>query len=162
MLIGLTLLAAGLGWLAPAVVSAQALTGYNPVQLGPPIYPVVPYVTGTPGDAGTINKQLTVTITPPAGQYVYVHGWDWSYCQDAAASAAAVNVTFTSTGFTNLPKIAQLSLAVTNNICAVNVPSNFGSNPIKSATAGAAVTFVGPAANAHAANTLNVYAATGP
>jgi hypothetical protein len=145
----------------PSFAGAQALAGYSAVQLGPPINPVVPYVTGTASDSGTINKQLTVTITPQAGQYVYVHGWDLSACQNAT-STVMTNVTFTTTGFTNLPKIAHLSLAATANICATPVAMNFGANPMKSATPGAAVTFVSPAATAQAAFTLNVYASTGP
>lgn len=142
---------------APAVSQAQ-----SPVYLVPnPNIAVTPYVTGTPGDSGTVNKQLTVTITPPAGQYVYVVGWDWTACQDGTATADT-NLTFTTTGFTNLPKIGHFSLAATARICAAPMFMNFGSYPIKSATAGGAVTFVSPAATAQTAFTLNVYAFTAP
>ena len=143
--------------LVPALAGAQ-----SPVYLVPnPNIAVTPYVTGTAGDSATVNKQLTVTITPPAGQYVYVVGWDWTACQDGT-STAATNVTFTTTGFTNLPKIGHFSLAATARICANPMFMNFGSYPIKSATAGGAVTFVSPAAAANLAYTVNVYAFTAP
>ena len=154
----LTLIVLGLA--LPVVAFAQ--------QQGAPVYLVpnsaiatTPFVTGTAADSGTINKQLTVTLTPPAGQYVYVVGWDWSACQNAT-STVMTNLTFTTTGFTALPKIGQFSLAATANICAQPGFMNLGAWPMKSASPGAAVTFVSPAAVAQAAFTLNVYAFYAP
>ena len=143
-----------------ALASAQTAA---PVSLSPWGWlAVAPYVTGTAADSGTVNKQLTVTITPPSGQYVYVVGYDWTACQDDAADTALTNATFMTTGFTNLPKIGHVSLAATNAICALPRFHTFGSNPVRSRTPGGAVTFVSPAATTHLAFTLNVYAYTAP
>lgn len=158
-MIALTLILA-LAVVLPASTLAQ--------QQGAPVYLVpnasiatTPFVTGTAADSGTVNKQLTVTITPPAGQHVYVVGWDWSACQDAT-STVGTNLTFTTTGFTNLPKIGHFSLAATANICAAPGSMNLGAWPMKSQSPGTAVTFVSPAAKAQMAYTLNVYAFFAP
>lgn len=143
----------------PAAVSAQ--------QQGAPVY-LVPnmsiataaYVTGTASDSGTVNKQLTVTITPTPGNTVYVVGWDATMCQDAT-STVATNVTFTTTGFSALPKIGHASLAATANICANDIRMNFGSWPLRALT-NTVVTFVSPAAAANRAYSLNVYALIAP
>lgn len=143
----------------PVVASAQ--------QQGSPVY-LVPnislatgaYVTGTASDSGTINKQLTVTITPTPGNTVYVVGWDATACQNAT-STVQTNVTFTTTGFANLPKIGHFSLAATANICANDIRMNLGAWPLRALT-NTVVTFVSPAAATNVAFSLNVYALIAP
>jgi hypothetical protein len=135
-----------------SVATAQQ---FPQVQLAPtPAVAAQPFVTGTPADEATVNKQLTVTIVPPAGQYFYLTNLEYSICQDGTSTAAILSK-FTQTGFTALP-INVLSLAATANICAQTV-SNTYAFPVKSKTPGATVTFVSPSNLANAAFTYHAF-----
>lgn len=141
----------------PSVVIAQTGT---PVSIAPtPLITVQPYVTATAADEGAVNKQLTVTITPPAGQYFYLVAYEIGVMQNAT-STAVTNGLFTQTGFTNLP-ITGLSLPATANLNGNDIFYSFPI-PVKSKTAGAAVTFVSPAALTNAAFTYHVWGYTAP
>ena len=137
-------------------VNASAQQG-SWVTIAPtPSVSVSPYVPGTIADEGAINKQLTVTITPPSGQYFYLTNLEYSACSNATG-LAMTNALFTQTGFTWLP-INQVSIpAASVNTCGAVVSNSYGANPVKSKTPGATVTFVSPAANAQVAFTLHAF-----
>lgn len=99
-----------------------------------------------------VNNQVTLTLTPPSGQYVYLCGLDVTVSQNGTATANT-NVSFTST---NLGGWAwKYSLPATINLALVQ-PFYF-SIPVKAAAAGTAVTIVSPSATAQTAFSINGY-----
>ena len=95
----------------------------------------------------------TVTITPPAGQYVYFTGIYVAACGDGTASQSSIQQNFTTTN------LGSLTIE-TSYISAATITSNPGASqcdrvtlpfavPLKSAVAGTAVTIVPPAQAAH-------------
>ncbi len=104
-----------------------------------------------------VNNQVTLTITPQSGQYVYLCGWDLTVSQDGT-STVNTNQSFTST---NLGGWAyKYSLAATANLT-LTQPFYFNI-PVKSAAAGTAVTIVSPTAKANTAFSINAYYYTAP
>lgn len=91
----------------------------------------------------TVNAQETITLTPPAGQFVYITGVYLWTCQNATGSAVTPTV-WTST---NTPSTFFLPIAMASSAssCQQSVAVSF-STPVKSVTPGTAVTFVSPAA----------------
>ena len=85
----------------------------------------------------------TITVTPPAGQYVYLTDFIMQHSTDA-------------TGATEVPTISMTNISASGGVAAflsaastlattgytVNMPINFGPGGLKSAVAGTAVTFV--------------------
>lgn len=107
----------------------------------------------TPAHAdGAVNSQQTVTLTPPAGQSVYVCGIDFSASQNGTATANT-NSTFTSTNLGGWKFV--YSLAATANTM-FGQAMNF-SQPLKSVIPGTVVTVVSPAALTNTAFSINVY-----
>jgi hypothetical protein len=101
-----------------------------------------------------INTTVTVTITPPSGQYVYICNWDYQVANDGTGTGPAqVNVKWTTTNMGGLA--AEYSINLTANLQVVNTFNYY--IPVKSAQAGVAVTFVSPAIAAHTAYSANVY-----
>lgn len=103
-----------------------------------------------------VNVQVTVTLTPPAGQYVYVCGIDVAISQNAT-STVATNATYTST---NLGPSGntwgwKFSLAAVANTSLTQ--AFYFTQPLKSTAPGVAVTVVSPAAAAQTAYSTNVY-----
>ena len=99
-----------------------------------------------------VNNQVTLTITPSAGQYVYLCGWDITASQDGT-STVNTNQSFTST---NIGGWAfKYSLAATANLTMTQ--AFYFNIPVKSAAAGTAVTFVSPSAKAQTAFSINAY-----
>lgn len=96
----------------------------------------------------------TVTITPPSGQFVYFTGIYVAACSDGTASTSSVQQNFTTTTLSGLTiQTSMLAYAATtaiaNSISSCDrVPLPFAT-PLKSATAGTAVTIVPPAQAAH-------------
>lgn len=99
-----------------------------------------------------VNTQVTVTLTPPAGQSVYLCGIDVTASQNAT-STANTNLTFTSTNLGGW--LFKYSLAATVNIALSQ--SFYFSQPVKSVIPGTAVTVVSPAATAQTAFSINAY-----
>lgn len=96
------------------------------------------------------TAQGTITITPPSGQFVYVTALDTAA---TAVSAPAASRVVTTT--TNLGGITQtFGLTATAGIGANN--DLVSSTPIRSATAGTAVTIVTNAAITNVTFDLNV------
>lgn len=104
-----------------------------------------------------VNNQVTLTITPPSGQYVYLCGWDVTVSQNGTATANT-NQSFTST---NIGGWAwKYSLAATANLA---LPQAFFLPfPVKAAQPGTAVTIVSPSALANTAFNINAYYYFGP
>src|SRR4051812_24027727 len=81
-----------------------------------------------------VNNAVTLTITPPPGQYVYLCGLDITVAQ-AATSPVNTSVSFPSTNWGGWAW--KYSLAPTANLTLVQ-PFYFAS-PVKSSAAGTAV-----------------------
>lgn len=135
--------------LAAAPLAAQSPTL---VQQSPTMLNACTAFNGT----AAVNVQVTVTLTPPAGQYVYVCGIDVASSQNAT-STANTNATYTST---NLGPSGntwgwKYSLAATANLAISQ--SFYFTQPLKSTQPGIAVTIVSPAALAQTAFSINAY-----
>lgn len=99
-----------------------------------------------------VNNQVTLTLTPPSGQFVYLCGLDFAASQNAT-STANTNSVVTST---NLGGWAyKYSLAAVANTSLTQ--SFYFTNPVKAAASGTAVTIVSPAALAQCAFSINAY-----
>jgi hypothetical protein len=103
---------------------------------------------------GAVNATATLTIpAPPSGLYVYVCGIDIAISFDATGGTASTNVTFTSTNFGSwLWKMSWAGTASTT----ITQPF-YWAQPLKSPSAGTAITIVSPAANLHGAYSINGY-----
>lgn len=101
----------------------------------------------------------TITITPGAAgtatQYAYITGLDISNCQGSAVTAAAPTY-ITTTGINGNPQYQVGSGPATAGTCSPTQVIAF-SAPLKSATAGTAVTFVLPAFITNQVISVNVY-----
>ena len=112
-------------------------------------------------DAGVVAQHshttaTTLTITPPAGQFVYVIGLDISNCATGTAVTAAAPTYITTTGLNGSPQY-QIGSGVTAGLCQP-VPVGFSPQaPLKSATPGSAVTFVLPTFATNQVVSFNVY-----
>jgi hypothetical protein len=121
--------------------------------------------TGQRADAATLVSSTapavnatqatgTVTITPPAGQYVYFTGIYVAACGDGTASTSSVQQNFTTTNLSGLTiQTSMLAYAATtaiaNNISSCDRVTLPFSVPLKSAAPGGVVTIVPPAQAAH-------------
>lgn len=137
------LLVLGLLLLAPSLALAQAQVQQGPTRLDAGVF------------SSTVNgtAQQTATITPGAGQYVYVNGVDFENCSSASAGAAGTPVSATSTNLggirwgvpTSVPAGSCVTLTV------------WYDPPLKSFAAGAPVTVVSPAAETNVTYNTNIY-----
>jgi len=105
-----------------------------------------------------VNTQVTATCTPPSGQYVYIVGLSFDVCTNGTGSAVT-NSDFTSTNLPGSP-IWSFSIAATASIC--QHWSEPLSTPLRSLTAGTAVTVVSPVAAANNNYVPRVYAYYAP
>lgn len=105
----------------------------------------------------TVNTQAVATVTPPAGQYVYITRIELEAVNDGTGTAG-VNVNFTSTGLgsgaTASPQWG-LSTAATAD-ANIYRDVNFGT-PFKSAVAGQNVTVTSPSAELHTGFGIKIY-----
>jgi hypothetical protein len=103
-------------------------------------------------DAGSINEaQTTITLTPAAGQCVYLDSALLGIGSDATGATGVE--TFTTTNMNGLGWTFYSVLSTTNIPITVQL---VGASPIKAATCGTAVTFVTPAQNAHLAFPMTI------
>lgn len=87
------------------------------------------------------TSAATITITPPAGQYVYITALDISNCAGTAVTAAAP----TSLTSTNLGGATwMIGSGSTTGLCQPSPAAGSYPNPLKSGAAGTAVTLVLP------------------
>jgi hypothetical protein len=142
LLSALALLALG------SVASAQVIVQPSATKLDAAIL-----VSSTAPAVNATVATGTVTITPPAGQYVYFTGIYVAACGDGTASTSSVQQAFTSTNLSGLT-------VQTSYLSAATISTNPGSSqcdrvtlpfatPLKSAAPGTAVTLVPPAQAAH-------------
>jgi hypothetical protein len=135
--------------LAAAISAQQIVPGTTPVQSVQPLYVCNQTATAT----GAANTSVTATLTPPAGQYVYLCHVDISVAANAAVTGAAGPAPIFTT--TNLP--TNLVWWGTNETLTTGamrpvLALPFGVVPLKSATAGTAFTIVTSAGQ----STMNV------
>lgn len=123
---------------APTVVQQTATdrTGCSPISF-----------------TAAVNNTVTLTLTPPSGQYVYFCGLTLGLSNDATGTVASANLTFTSTNLGGwLWKFSDIGTAN------VTTQQTFFTSPrwlLRSQVAGTAVTIVSPAINLHAAYGIN-------
>ena len=97
------------------------------------------------------------TVTPPAGQYVYITRVELEAINDGTGTAA-VNVNFTSTGLgsgaTASPQwgLSTAATADANIFCDLTFAT-----PLKSAIAGQNVTITSPSAELHTGFGIKIY-----
>lgn len=113
--------------------------------------------------AGAINATQaagTCTITPPAGNYVYITALIIGQCQDGTVSVSGIQQNFTTTNLgglvleTSFLSAATITTNPGTNLCGfVQLPL---STPLKSAAAGTVVTVVPPTQAAHASYPITV------
>lgn len=103
-----------------------------------------------------VNVQVTLTLTPPAGQYVYVCGIDVASSQNAT-STANTNSQYTSTnlGPAGSTWAWKYSIAATANLAITQ--AFYFTQALRSTQPGVAVTIVSPAALAQTAFSINAY-----
>lgn len=121
------------------VIAQQAIPGATPVQQFQPLYACDQSATAT----GVANTTVTLTMTPPSGQFVYICTLDLTTVANAAVTAAAGPAQiFTTTNFqTNLVWWGDNGTYAAGQQKQALVLST-GAVPIKSASAGTAVTIV--------------------
>jgi hypothetical protein len=141
-----------LALLAALLFAAPAVAQVQTQQSGTMINAAV-LVSSTGPAVNATQATGTVTITPPAGQFVYFTAIYVAACGDGTASTSSIQQNFTTTNLSGLTiETSYLSAAtITTNAGASQcdrVPMPF-SVPLKSAAAGTAVTIVPPAQAAH-------------
>lgn len=116
--------------LAPSAFAQQA-TQQSPTRLDAAVLVQTSASTGA-----------TITITPPAGQFVYITAIDMTNCAGSSAVSAA---SVTSLTTTNLGGAAwTFGSGVAAGLCQPPPSPGIFATPLKSATAGTAVTLVLP------------------
>ena len=90
----------------------------------------------------SVTSASTITITPPAGQFVYVQEVDVANCAGGTAVTAAAPTTITTTNLTGSPAFTVGS-GVTAGLCQP-FPTVVYPNGLKSSSPGTNVTFVLP------------------
>lgn len=115
----------------PAVVSAQAIVQQSATRLD-----------ATTNFSGSQTSAATITISPPAGQFVYVTGVDIANCAGTTVTAATpLTITTTGLGGGTTP-VYLVGTTGTAGMC--NPGPAPLVTPIKSNTPGANITFVLP------------------
>jgi hypothetical protein len=99
----------------------------------------------------------TITLTPTAGQFVYVTGLDISNCQTTTGVTPAAPTYITTTNITGAPQYQLGTGALTApGTCTPTSVMEF-STPVRSAAVTTAVTFVLPAFATNQVVSVNVY-----
>jgi hypothetical protein len=140
--------------LALPIFAQQISPGATPVQQVQPLFNCNQTATAT----GAANTAVTVTLTPPAGQYVYICTIDIQEVANAAVTGAAGPAPiFTTTNLTtNLVWWGNNATQGTGAF--TNVLTGIYPLTLKSATAGTAFTIVTSAGQATNSVRLNVTA----
>ena len=146
-----------------AILAALLLTtvGYTQFPSNPP-FPVQQSATmlnaGTKActTANAVAGQTTCTMTPAAGNFVYITAIFLQACGDATGTLQT-NVSWTTTGLQNNPILWANSdtVAASLDVCkeVIIIPPT----PIRSSSAGTAVTIVSPGAAAHTAFVIDAF-----
>ena len=84
----------------------------------------------------------TITITPPAGQYVYLTNFLLQHSTDATGATEVPTISMTNIGTGGFPAFLSAASTLSTTGYTVNVDIPFGVGGLKSAQPGLAVTFV--------------------
>lgn len=148
--------AALLAGLAASPAFAIGLTNPAPVQQDPTRLDAASSCSYAPA-VNVAATSATCTITPPAGQFVYVDSLIVYACLDGTASISSIQQNFTSTNLGNPSFAYETALisgsTITTNATDVLCQSSgqlIGTSPLKSTVPGTAITIVPPAAATHA------------
>ena len=150
---GVSALALGVGLLgAPAIVEAQQSQGTYVTQSASRA-DAATFITGNTRTSCTTSQDsvanLTITLTPPAGQYVYITGMYFEVAPNA--TAATSNTLWTSTNLTGSPQwLTGTTTAAAANPSAPYFINEVYPTALKSTVAGTAVTIVPSATTASA------------
>jgi len=134
-----------LPWLVVSLILAiVALTiGPVPAQVPGTLTQQSPsLLDGCTAAANSATSAATITITPPAGQYVYLCGVAIENCAGPAAVAPTNPASITTTNLAGSPRWF-VGTGVTAGLCQPSA-GTFWPRTLKSAVAGTAVTFVLP------------------
>lgn len=138
--------------IAPVLFAVTAALAQAPVQQ-----------SGTHLDACTnvgyqtaTSAQATLTVTPPAGQYVYICGFAFDVCNGGTAGTAQNNVTFTSSNIAGGPTW-QYSFPAAINTCYTPQIREMLPIPLKSAAPGTNVVITSPATDTNVTYTIRMY-----
>jgi len=108
--------------------------------------------TGVCAAAPAINVNVTCTITPPNGMYVYFNFLQVGACGDGVLSKSAIQANWTTTNLSGwVAETAYLTGSTVSTNAFDNLCGFVGgalTAPLKSTQAGVAVTIVPPTANA--------------
>ena len=107
-----------------------------------------------------VTSNTTTTLTPNAGEIVYVYEIDISNCAGSSAVGAAATTNITTTGLTGSP-IWTLGSGVAAGSCDQFISLNYPTG-MKSTTPGANVTFVIPTFATNQTIRFNVAWRSGP
>ena len=129
-------------------VQAQTLIQQSPTQLN-----ACSLAQNKQATAGAVG---TITITPPAGQYVYICEVDTLECNGASAITAAAPLFVTTTGLGGNPQYMVPVGPATAGVCMPAQIYLYPNGALKSAASGTNVTFVGPTAVTNQTINLNV------
>ena len=137
-----------------ALALAGSLSAQTPIQQSP-----------TRLDAATridtkVASATTTTLTPAAGEIVYIYEIDISNCAGSTAVGAAATTTITTTGLTGSP-IWTLGSGVAAGSCDQFISLNYPTG-MKSTTPGTNVTFVLPTFATNQTIRFNVAWRSGP
>lgn len=139
--------------LAVSALAQQLYPGATPIQQAQPLYACNQTATAT----GAANTAVTATLTPPAGQYVYICSIDITEAANAAVVAAAGPAPiFTTTNLpVNLVWWGDNGTFGTGAMKAVYV-NNWNTIPLKSNSPGTAFTIVTSAGQSTESVRINV------
>lgn len=150
---GVSALAMGVGLLgAPTIVDAQQSQGTAVTQSASRA-DVATFIIGNTRTSCTTSQDsvanLTITLTPPAGQYVYITGMYFEVAPNATASTS--NTLWTSTNLTGSPQwLTGTTTAAAANPSVPYFINEVYPTALKSTVAGTAVTIVPSATTASA------------
>ena len=150
---GVSALALGIGLLAaPQVIEAQTAAGTTVTQSGYKADAATFFVANTRTSCTTTQDSvanLTLTITPPAGNYVYLTGLYFEVAPNATASTS--NTLWTASNLTGSPQwlTGTTTAAAANPSYQYNISEVYPTG-LRSTVAGTAVTIVPSATTASA------------
>jgi hypothetical protein len=144
-----------LALLSSSAMATPGLLNSAPVQQDPTRLDAGSNICAFAPAVNQTAASQTCTITPPAGQSVYIDSLIFKACLDGTASISSIQQNYTSTNMgglawqTALISGSTITTNATDNLCDTS-PNLAGSGPLKSAQSGLVVTLVPPTQAAHA------------
>jgi len=127
-----------------AAAFALGLAHASFAQQPAPIQQVPTRLDASIGLVTSATSSATLTITPPAGQYIYLTALDVANCAGAAAVTGAAPTSITTTNFGGAAWLIGSGSSAAGQCLGSPAAGELGS-PLKSAAAGTAATIVLPA-----------------